>query len=128
VRVPTVADEAARQVSRERTALTQEQTGLINQMRGWLATWGTRHVVWLALVGSAGGLAAGALYLVVDGRKLLFGPWLATVAAIALVVLLIAWTLARSAAASPRNSLRLLTQPQAKTPSDGEPRSIGPAP
>ena len=40
VRVPTVADEAARQVSRERTALTQEQTRLVNQMRGWLATWG----------------------------------------------------------------------------------------
>ena len=37
---PTVAEEAARQVSRERTALTQEQTRLINQMRGWLATWG----------------------------------------------------------------------------------------
>jgi transposase len=40
VRVPTVAQEAARQVSRERTALTQERTRLINQMRGWLATWG----------------------------------------------------------------------------------------
>ena len=40
VRVPTVAAEAARQVSRERTALVQEQTRLINQMRGWLATWG----------------------------------------------------------------------------------------
>ena len=40
VRVPTVADEAARQVSRERTALTQDQTRLMNQMRGWLATWG----------------------------------------------------------------------------------------
>src|SRR5687767_5816188 len=40
VRVPTVAEEAARQVSRERTALTQEQTRLGNQMRGWLATWG----------------------------------------------------------------------------------------
>lgn len=40
VRVPSVADEAARQVSRERTALTQEQTRLVNQMRGWLATWG----------------------------------------------------------------------------------------
>jgi transposase len=40
VRVPTVAAEAARQVSRERTALTQEQTRLTNQMRGWLATWG----------------------------------------------------------------------------------------
>ena len=42
VHVPTAADEAARQVSRERTALTKEQTRLINQMRGWLATWGSR--------------------------------------------------------------------------------------
>lgn len=41
VRVPTVAQEAARQVSRERTALTEEQTRLINQLRGWLTTWGT---------------------------------------------------------------------------------------
>jgi transposase len=40
-RVPTVAAEAARHVSRERTALTHEQTRLINQMRGWLTTWGT---------------------------------------------------------------------------------------
>jgi len=40
VRVPTVAAEAARQVSRERTALTQEQTRLTNQLKGWLATWG----------------------------------------------------------------------------------------
>jgi transposase len=40
VRVPTVADEAARQVSRERTDLVQAQTRVINQMRGWLATWG----------------------------------------------------------------------------------------
>ena len=40
VRVPTVAAEAARQVSRERTALTKDQTRLINQMRGWLVTWG----------------------------------------------------------------------------------------
>jgi transposase len=40
VRVPTVAQEAARQVSRERTALRQEQTRLVNQLRGWLATWG----------------------------------------------------------------------------------------
>ena len=42
VRVPSVADEAARQVSRERTALTQERTRLVNQRRGWLATWGGR--------------------------------------------------------------------------------------
>jgi transposase len=40
VRVPTAAEEAARHVSRERTALTQDQTRLMNQMRGWLATWG----------------------------------------------------------------------------------------
>jgi transposase len=42
VRVPSVADEAARQVSRERTALTQERTRLVNQLRGWLALWGSR--------------------------------------------------------------------------------------
>jgi transposase len=42
VRVPTVAEEAARHVSRERTALTKEQTRLVNQMRGWLATFGSR--------------------------------------------------------------------------------------
>jgi transposase len=42
VHIPSVADEAARQVSRERTALTQEQTRLVNQLRGWLATWGCR--------------------------------------------------------------------------------------
>jgi transposase len=40
VHVPSVAAEAARQVSRERTSLTEEQTRLINQLRGWLATWG----------------------------------------------------------------------------------------
>jgi transposase len=40
VRVPTVMAEAARHVTRERTALTQDQTRVINQMRGWLATWG----------------------------------------------------------------------------------------
>jgi transposase len=40
VRVPTVADEAARQVSRERTDLMHAQTRVINQIRGWLTTWG----------------------------------------------------------------------------------------
>src|SRR2546422_7473085 len=40
VRGPSVADEAARQVSRERTALTQEQTRLRNQINSYLATWG----------------------------------------------------------------------------------------
>jgi transposase len=42
VRVPTAADEAARQVSRERTALVDEQTRVMNQMRSWLATWGSQ--------------------------------------------------------------------------------------
>jgi len=42
VRVPSVADEAARHISRERTGLTREQTRLTNQMRGWLATLGCR--------------------------------------------------------------------------------------
>jgi transposase len=40
VRVPSQADEAARHVSRERTALVQEQTCVMNQMRSWLTTWG----------------------------------------------------------------------------------------
>lgn len=40
VRVPAVSDEAARHVSRERTALVQDQTRLVNQIRSWLATWG----------------------------------------------------------------------------------------
>ena len=40
VHVPSAAAEAARQVSRERTALTQEQTRLRNQLRSWLAVWG----------------------------------------------------------------------------------------
>lgn len=41
VRVPTVAVEAARHRSRERTGLVQEQTRLVNQLRGWLTTYGT---------------------------------------------------------------------------------------
>jgi transposase len=50
VRVPTVAAEAARHVSRERTTLVQDRTRLINQVRGWLALWGAalprRHGAW----------------------------------------------------------------------------------
>jgi transposase len=62
VRVPTVADEAARQVSRERTALTQDQTRLVNQMRGWLATWGStlpsrRRATWWTTVRDWAGAA-----------------------------------------------------------------------
>ena len=40
VRVPSREVEAARHVSRERQALTEERTRLINQMRSWLATQG----------------------------------------------------------------------------------------
>ncbi len=62
VRVPTVAEEAARQVSRERTALTQEQTRIVNQMRGWLATWGAvvparRRGAWWTTVRDWAGVA-----------------------------------------------------------------------
>ena len=62
VRVPTVAAEAARQVSRERTALTRERTRLLNQMRGWLATWGAtlpprRGAEWWAAVTDWAGCA-----------------------------------------------------------------------
>jgi transposase len=42
VRVPSAAAEAARHRSRERTALTAEQTRLQNQIGSWLATAGAR--------------------------------------------------------------------------------------
>ena len=42
VRVPSAAAEAARHVSRERTALRAEQTRLRNQIGSWLATCGCR--------------------------------------------------------------------------------------
>jgi transposase len=42
VRVPSAATEAARHRSRERTALTVEQTRLRNQIGSWLATVGAR--------------------------------------------------------------------------------------
>jgi len=40
VRVPSVADEAARHVSRERQTLVQDRTRLVNQVRSYLTTWG----------------------------------------------------------------------------------------
>lgn len=40
VRVPSVDDEAARHVSRERQTLVQDRTRLVNQVRSWLTTWG----------------------------------------------------------------------------------------
>lgn len=42
VRVPPLTAEGARHQSRERTALKQERTRLINQLRSWLVTMGTR--------------------------------------------------------------------------------------
>jgi transposase len=42
VHVPSVADEAARHLSRERTQLVHEATRLKNQMRSLVATWGAR--------------------------------------------------------------------------------------
>lgn len=42
VRVPDAAAEAARHVSRERTQLVEEQTRVVNQLRSWLATYGSR--------------------------------------------------------------------------------------
>ena len=60
VRVPTVAAEAARHVSRERATLVAEQTRLINQMRGWVATLGAvlprrdRAAWWTQVVDWAG--------------------------------------------------------------------------
>jgi transposase len=40
VTVPSAAIEAARQVSRERTQLTQDRTRVLNQIRSWLTTCG----------------------------------------------------------------------------------------
>lgn len=40
VRVPTVTQEAARHVSRERTALVADQTRVMNQLQGLVATYG----------------------------------------------------------------------------------------
>jgi transposase len=42
VRVPSEADEAARHVSRERTALIKERTRIVIQAGSWLATYGAR--------------------------------------------------------------------------------------
>jgi transposase len=63
VRVPPLAVEAARHGSRERTALTQEQTRLVNQLRSGLATMGAalpkqRPDGWWTTVRDWGGRAA----------------------------------------------------------------------
>ena len=42
VRVPTVEEEAARHVSRDRSTLITERTRLLNQLQGWVVSWGAR--------------------------------------------------------------------------------------
>jgi hypothetical protein len=83
---------------------------------GWLATSTTPSTIWIALVGSATGLAISTVYVVmVDVGGNVLPPWIATVAGIEVVVLLAAWMMARStAAASARVGLRLLTPPGAE--------------
>ena len=65
VRVPTVADEAARHRSRERTDLVAEQTRLVNQLRSWLTTYGAalparRAAMWWTRVRDYAGAAVPA--------------------------------------------------------------------
>src|SRR5258705_2839073 len=60
VHVPSVRDEAARHASRERTQLVQDRTRVVNQIRSWLATCGTklparrRGEGWIAVADWAG--------------------------------------------------------------------------
>jgi hypothetical protein len=78
---------------------------------GWIATWETTRVVWIALVGSAAGLAMGSAFVVLEGGGSLPSPWIATIAVIEIAVLLAAWILARSvASAADRTRLRLVTE------------------
>ena len=110
VRVPTVAEEAARQVSRERTGLTQDQTRVINQMRGWLATWGAalpsrRHGSWWASVRD---WAGAALPAEVQARLARAEAHLAVIAA--QIAALEAQQRAAVIAAAPASALRHLVQ------------------
>jgi hypothetical protein len=76
---------------------------------GWIATWATERVVWIALVGAAAGLALGTAFVVLESAGPLLQPWIATVAVIEIAVLLAAWIDARSAQAKEaRPSLRLV--------------------
>ena len=64
---------------------------------GWIATWATERVIWIALVGAAAGLALGTASVVLESGGPLLQPWLATVAVIEIALLLAAWIDARSA-------------------------------
>lgn len=86
--VPSADTEAARHVSRERTALTKERTRLLNQMRSWLATVGTalprqRPAGWWATVRDwAGAVLPGPLQARLaraDARLALVAAQIATV-------------------------------------------------
>src|SRR5881409_175095 len=110
VRVPTVAAEAARHVSRERTALTQDQTRLVNQMRGWLATWGTtlparRRGAWWTRVRD---WAGAALPAEVQGRLARADARLQGIAG--QIAVLEATQQAAVTAAAPSSALRRLVQ------------------
>ena len=110
VRVPTVAAEAARQVSRERTTLTQDQTRLVNQMRGWLATWGAtlpsrRRGAWWTRVRD---WAGAALPAEVQGRLARADARLQGIAG--QIAVLEATQQAAVTAAAPSSALRRLVQ------------------
>jgi len=110
VRVPSVAEEAARHVSRERTALTQEQTRLINQLRGWLTTWGCtlparrRDGWWTTARDWAGAPLPAPLQARLERAH---GRWVALEAQIAAVD---AQQTAATAAAAPASALGRLVQ------------------
>jgi hypothetical protein len=78
---------------------------------GWIATWATERVVWVALVGAAAGLAMGTAVVVVESGGPPLQPWIVTVAVIEIAVLLAAGVEARSARRKAvRPSLRLVSE------------------
>lgn len=111
VRVPPAAVEAARHVSRERTALTQERTRLRNQVESWLATAGCR-VGRRARTGAwwttARDWAGAALSLELQGRLARTGARLAVVQE--QLARLDAQQRAATAAAPPTSALGRLVQ------------------
>jgi hypothetical protein len=78
----------------------------------WLATWGTRRVVWIALIGVSMGLPVAALVLV--GRNLGFSTdsVIVTTSAIEILVLGGSWTYFRSGIGLSRAQLQLVGAPE----------------
>ena len=111
VRVPTEAEEAARHVSRERSALVAERTRLLNQVTSWLATRGATRptrltATWWATVRD---YAGAALPLELQTRVARVDARLALLAAqIADVDRLQAAAIAAAPTASPAGRLRQL--------------------